>query len=86
MLAFLGLIPLKDWLYIGIVVVALGSVAYFHHSWYNQGYQAAIADINAANAKANENASKGQTSVDDCFNSGGSWDRNNGLCVAAPSK
>jgi hypothetical protein len=46
----------------------------------NIGYNHAVADIQAANAKAGQLATQGQLSVEDCFTAGGTWDRDNGTC------
>lgn len=75
-----SLIPWRVWLYAGLVVAALGVVAYYHHSWYDQGYDAEKAKIEAANKKANDDALTDQKNVDACYAAGGDWNRDRGVC------
>lgn len=76
----LALIPWRVWLYGGLVIAALGTVAFYHHKWYDAGKNAAVTEINKANEEALANALKAQTTVDDCYAHGGVWDRDLGVC------
>lgn len=83
MAAFLNLFGLsyaKLIIWSVIAAAAVGFLAYEHHKIYTQGYTTAIADVRAANAKADKLATKGQAQVESCFTSGGTWDRDNGTC------
>lgn len=81
MIALLGLVPWRVWLYAGLVAAALGVVVYYHHTWYNQGYDAEKQQITDANKKAQDNADQAQKKVDDCYDLDGSWDRTVGVCI-----
>ena len=74
---------LKTFAIIGAVAAALGWLAYEHHSLIQQGVQQEIQDMNHANDKSNQEAGAAQGTVDDCFNTGGTWDRTNGVCTPA---
>jgi hypothetical protein len=90
MLAFLitniGLPALLRYAFYGVIVAgAAGFLAYEHHKVYDEGYAAAITDIQTANAKSQAEAAKGQKNVEDCFTAGGNWDRDNGVCIKPAS-
>ena len=54
---------------------------YFFTTGYNKGYQVAINQVAAQNKEANDAVKKVTTSVDECFNSGGTFDDVGGVCV-----
>jgi hypothetical protein len=83
---FIGPTALIRWAFYGVIVAgATGFLAYEHHKVYDEGYAAAISDVRAANAKSNAEASKGQSNVEACYIAGGTWDRDNGVCVRPAS-
>jgi hypothetical protein len=44
-------------------------------------YEAALADVRAANVKADGMATAGQVMVENCFDRGGEWNREAGKCA-----
>ena len=87
-LTYFGILKELPWRLWVIVIIALAIIiglAVFHHKAYDAGKDAANNIINLANQKANDNANKGQKSVDDCYASGGNWDRDNGVCLTSPA-
>lgn len=79
-LPFLGSIPAKVWAVFAGVIAVIVLVLYMHHVWYMQGLNHAEEQINAANQHAKEQAEQGQQTVDQCFASGGTWNRDRGVC------
>jgi hypothetical protein len=70
------------WAFYGVIVTGVGGwLVYERQHLINEGYANAIADIKAANAKEDTMAAKGQANVENCYSSGGSWDRSRGVCV-----
>ena len=77
------LIPVKDWIYL-FLIAALGiGVLTVRSHWINLGRSEAVADITAANQKANDNAGKGIKDVTACYDAGGTWNRDRGVCDPA---
>lgn len=82
LLNVLGFFSPKTWGWIILLVAIGGGVLYARGHWINLGRTEALADINAANAKAQGNANQGVKSVSDCYDGGGTWDRANGVCLS----
>ncbi|WP_454812853.1 hypothetical protein [Labrys neptuniae] len=84
-LALLRVVPLRGWLIIGAIIVALGGALYFRQHFINQGASNATSVIERANNAANQNADQAETDYyqrfDQCRSAGGSWDRANRLCL-----
>lgn len=77
----LALVPWRWWLYGALVAVAVGVVVYYHHQWYTQGFNASTQVIEDANKRSESAADAAQQTVDQCFASGGLWDRGTGVCL-----
>lgn len=65
---------------IAATVATLASGYFFTHG-YNKGYAVAINQIAAKNKEASDAVKKATSSVDECFNSGGTFDDVGGVCV-----
>ena len=57
------------------------SATYFFTSGYNTGYATAINQVAAKNKEATDAVNKVTSSVDECFNSGGTFDDVSGVCA-----
>lgn len=57
------------------------SASYFFTSGYNKGYQVAIHAVAAKDKRATDEADKARGTVQDCFNSGGTWDVASASCL-----
>lgn len=82
MLAFIPFV-LGNWrlLAYGSAIAALiGLGLYEHHKIYVEGEQAAVQNVEKANAQASAQAQVGSDTVDLCYRSGGIWDRATGVC------
>jgi Tfp pilus assembly major pilin PilA len=80
MIALLGLVPIKDWLYLSVIAALVVGGLYYEHTVYEQGYTAATTAITVANEKAQTNALKAQQPVDACFAAGGNWNNDLRVC------
>lgn len=56
------------------------SATYFFTSGYNTGYATAINHIASQNKEASDAVKSAISNVDQCINSGGTWDTVNGVC------
>ncbi|MCB1476661.1 MAG: hypothetical protein H6883_07295 [Rhodobiaceae bacterium] len=66
---------------IGIVVAGVaGSILYYGHTRYRAGWDDAIATVSKMNNEAAAVARKAQSTVDECFDSGGTWNVSTGKC------
>lgn len=71
---------------LGMALAGIVGVAVFWH-WAavraakRASYEAALADVRAANVKADGLATAGQVAVENCFDRGGEWNRESSKCV-----
>jgi len=66
------------------VSALIGLIGYTIHAIATISRLETLNHVNEANRKAEQAAGKGQSHVDACYNSGGEWDRLNGLCQHRP--
>lgn len=64
----------------GVPAVLAGAAGIIHHEIYQSGYDAAIADVRAANKEAIDAATLARKLVDDCYAHGGVWSQAAGKC------
>jgi hypothetical protein len=64
----------------GLAVTLLGAYGIWHHKVYRSGYDRAISDIAAADAKAVERATTARNTFKICRDSGRKWDQATGTC------
>jgi hypothetical protein len=73
------------WLRYGVYFAAAALVAValrqMHSSIYTRGWNDALAVVAQENAEAADAARKTQTTVDQCWNTGGRWDVRTGSCT-----
>ena len=82
MLALIGLIPMA-WrlIAVGGLVLSLGGfLAWEHHTLVVEGEKIEQRKIEDANAAERAKAKAGSDAVDGCFATGGTWDRDAGVC------
>lgn len=66
---------------IGVVIGGVGGAyLYWHHKIYERGYDDAMADTAAQNAKAAEDVKKQLSKTRACRDGGGSWSSARGVC------
>lgn len=63
-----------------ILASLLGAYGVWHHKVYTSGYNAAIADIAKADAKAVAAATAARSAYLACKNDGRTWDTSTGTC------
>jgi hypothetical protein len=66
--------------YLAIAAGIGGAYYAWRSSIYNEGYRAAIDDVEAANQEASENARKAIDGVRHCRERGGLWSQSTGQC------
>ena len=64
----------------GLAVALLGAYGIWHHKVYRSGYDRAISDIAAADAKAVQRATNARNAFKICRDSGRKWDQATGTC------
>jgi len=84
----LALLPLAlaNWRILAIGAACAAVVAgglYYRHELIVQGENEALQKVEDANAQSQATAAKAAKTVDDCFNAGGTWDRDAGVCNPA---
>lgn len=84
----LALIPLviSNWrivFVVGAVCALIGLGLYTRSHLIAEGEQAALQKVESANAQAQDAAARAAQTVDACFNAGGAWDRDAGVCHPA---
>ncbi|WP_448953087.1 hypothetical protein [Labrys neptuniae] len=82
-LALLRAVPFRAWLYIGLIVAALGGFLFLRQHFINQGAADATAKIERANDANVSKANQAEQDARRCFALGGQRDASTGLCVAA---
>lgn len=83
MFALFNLLPLV-WRLVaiaGVIASLVGAYAYWHHRVYEQGYDAAIADVQKADNAAVDRAKTGATDIANCRSNNGAWDVTTGRCL-----
>ena len=80
LITMLGQLNWRDWLFAGLVVVAISGGLYARSYYIALGRNEALQDIEAANEKAQSNANTGTKDVRACYDGGGTWNRINGVC------
>ena len=86
MLALIVPFLISNWRMVGVVVIGAGILAAgltYRHALIVEGEQKALQKVEDANAQSNAAAAKAAKTVDDCFNAGGTWDRDSGVCSPA---
>lgn len=68
-----------------ILVMVSGLCTYLVVHYENIGYNRAITEVNTANKRASDAAAQARFNVEDCNNSGGTWDVTSGVCNLQPS-
>jgi hypothetical protein len=86
MIALLGLIPFRVWAYGAAVIAIVAGIGIAIHHFESVGAADATAKIERANNEAEHNADEGQTAVDHCYASGGSWNRFGRVCDHSAGK
>lgn len=66
--------------YGGLLLAVVAAYGVWHHSIYSKGYQAALADIARADAKAVQRATAYRNKFKDCRAAGKAWDQVTGTC------
>jgi hypothetical protein len=64
----------------GIALSLLAAYGVWHHKVYRSGYDRAISDIAAADAKAVQRATTARNAFKTCRESGRQWDQATGTC------
>ena len=73
-------VPWQVWLIVGLLLAGVASTAYVHHLGYAAGEAGALQNVKEANDASEAAADKGSAGVDECYRSGGTWDRARGVC------
>ena len=67
--------------YVLIAAVVAGGFTYVRQHYINLGYKKALTAISAQDQKAKGHADQVHKTVSDCFDAGGDWDVDSGVCV-----
>jgi len=71
--------------YVTILALLGGAWAYGRQHYINIGYKKALAAIEAQDIRAKGKSDETHKTVSDCFDAGGAWDIDNGVCIQSNS-